>query len=149
MRERAHMRKTATLFLRTTDRRHVTNEPNPECSWVFTEPAVVATRKFDGTCCMFDGDYWWARREVKPDKPIPHNYRPISVDEVTRKTVGYEPISQSAFVKFHTEALATHDWWPAGTYELCGPKINGNPENLAVHTLIPRRLRTQYPHHQL
>ena len=25
---------------------------------------------------------------------------------------------------------------PDGTYELCGPKVQGNPEGFAVHTLV-------------
>jgi hypothetical protein len=34
----------------------------------------VATRKYDGTCVMFDGDGWWARREVKPGKTAPAGF---------------------------------------------------------------------------
>lgn len=28
------------------------------------------------------------------------------------------------------------DFWEPGTYELCGPKINGNPEGYDRHVLI-------------
>ena len=31
-----------------------------------------------------------------------------------------------------------------GTYELCGPKINGNPEGFGVHELV-RHGATKYP----
>jgi len=33
------------------------------------------------------------------------------------------------------QANAGHTWTP-GTYELCGPKINGNPERLERHDLF-------------
>lgn len=104
-------------------------------------------RKYDGTCVMFDGTAWWARREVKPGKKTPPNFRPIQTDQVTGKTVGWEPIERSSFAKYHTEAFETAEDaeypegfhpgpWPVGTYELIGPKINGNPERCEVHELV-------------
>lgn len=130
------MRKIPTVYLRDEqDRAHVTNRPNPACLWVF-DGEGVPTRKYDGTCMMLDADgYWWARREVKPGKTTPSCYLPITTDPTTGKTVGWEPIEQSGFVK----AFQLVDKVPTipGTYELCGPKINGNPEKLARHALIP------------
>lgn len=132
------MRKIPTLFRRDPeDRRHVLPEANPECRWVL-DGEGVATRKYDGTCLLLDenGD-WWARREVKPGKAHPPNYRPIMTDETTGKTVGWEPIEQSSFAKFHAEALAAHPGeFQHGTYELIGPKINGNPEGVRGHELV-------------
>lgn len=131
------MEKVPTLFLRDEqDRKYVTREPNPACQWVF-DGEGTPTWKYDGTCVMFDGEQWWARREVKPGKQPPANYRPISTDPETGKTVGWEPIAQSAFAKYHAEAVAAADGsgWPTGTYELVGPKVNGNPEELDVHYL--------------
>lgn len=140
------MEKIPTLFLRDpADRAHVLNEVNPDAQWVL-DGEGVATRKYDGTCVMFDGSEWWARREVKPGKATPANYRPVSIDPVTGKTMGWEPIEQSAFAKFHTEALSgvnklfalagSTRFWEPGTYELIGPKINGNPESATSHTLV-------------
>jgi hypothetical protein len=136
------MRKIPTLFVRDPDdRAHVLPEVNPGCEWVFTDPGATAIRKYDGTCVRLDdnGD-WWARREIKPGKPAPANYEPISTDPATGKTMGWEPIGQSAFAKFHAEALnyarARNDRTSVGTYELVGPKINGNPENWDRHGLI-------------
>lgn len=136
----ATMRKIPTLFVRDPeDRRYVTSEINPECKWVL-DGEGVATRKYDGTCVMFNGDRWWARREVKPGKKAPANYVPVETDPATGKTVGWEPIEQSAFAKFHTEAVDYQNGtgvtgWPKGTYELVGPKINGNPERADRHEL--------------
>jgi hypothetical protein len=137
------MRKIPTIFLRDPeDMRYVTKDPNPECDWVFAGEGV-ATRQYDGTCVYHDVDGgWWARREVKPGKEAPDNFRRIETDETTGKTVGWEPIPQSPFGKYHAEAveisekLTEKSQWLEGTYELIGPKVNGNPEKVNVHTLI-------------
>jgi hypothetical protein len=134
-----HMRKIPTLFVRDPeDRAHVLPEVTPGCEWVLAGEGV-ATRKYDGTCVLLDGDgAWWARREVKPGKTPPPNFRPEQHDETTGKTVGWEPSGQSPFARFHAEALVTCSagGYEAGTYELCGPKINGNPEGFPAHRLI-------------
>ncbi len=131
------MQKIPTLFLRDPENmKLVTDVPNPECQWVF-DGEGVATRKYDGTCVMLDNEgNWWARREVKPGKRPPENYQPISTDPNTGKTVGWEPIEQSAFAKYHAEALEAVPISTPGTYELCGPKINGNPERYDGHRLL-------------
>lgn len=139
------MRKIPTLFMRDPDdRRHVTREVNPDAAWVFTEPRVLPTRKFDGTCTKLDENgKWWARREVKPGKSAPANFAPEELDEITGKIVGWEPIDQSPFVKAWREVMENpridenDEGWKPGTYELCGPKVNGNPEKLQEHALIP------------
>jgi hypothetical protein len=138
------MRKISTLFVRDWDgdRRYALPEVTPGCEWV-TEGEGTPTRKYDGTCVMFDGERWWARREVKKGKTAPAGYVPLGVDSETGKTVGWEPVEQSAFAKYHAEALdteAAHEHafapWPAGTYELIGPKVNGDPEHYGIHALI-------------
>jgi hypothetical protein len=131
------MNKIPTLFQRDPDdRAHVLPIVTPGCEWVLAGEGV-ATRKYDGTCVMFDGHDWWARREVKPGKEPPPGFDEISVDPVTGKRMGYEPIEQSGFYRWFKEATerSTVERLP-GTYELCGPKINGDPEGLGVHSLI-------------
>jgi hypothetical protein len=136
------MRKIPTVFVRDeADRRHVTRDITPGCEWVFTDAGVRATRKYDGTCVMYDGHRWWARREVKPGKTAPNGFVEVDHDEVTGKTVGWEPVEQSAFFKYLVEAAGDIDEeddgpWAPGTFELVGPKINGNPERRERHTLI-------------
>ena len=137
------MRKIPTLFERDWDgdRRYVLPRVVPGCEWV-TEGEGVPTRKFDGTCFMFDGTNWWARREVKADKIPPKWFVALETDPETGKTVGWEPAGQSSFAKWHAEAttvaLAGGEgiYRNAGTYELVGPKINGNPEGYGTHLLI-------------
>jgi len=137
------MRKIPTLFERDWDgdRRYVLDKVTPGCQWVI-EGQGVPTRKYDGTCVMFDGDQWWARREVKKDKLPPPGFSEIGHDDETGKTVGWEPMEQSAFARWHAEAVAEAadqngpGPWPPGTYELIGPKVNGNPEGFEAHFLL-------------
>lgn len=145
------MKKIPTLFARDErDRKHVlVDQVTPGCEWVLAGEGRP-TRKYDGTCVMRDehGD-WWARREVKPGKPDPAGFVLADDDPATGKRQGWEPIGRSPFAKFHAEALANAvaddalgSWAEPVTYELCGPKINGNPERLDDHRLIPHGLMT-------
>lgn len=133
------MRKIPTLFVRDFehDPRNLTREVHPDCKWV-VDGEGIATRKYDGTCVMHDDDdNWWARREVKKDKAAPGGFVPVGTDDETGKTVGWEPIEQSSFAKYLAEALGNpYERRPVGTYELVGPKVNGNPENADGHELI-------------
>lgn len=135
------MKKIPTLFQRDPDNRaRVLPEVTPGCEWVLNGEGR-ATRKWDGTCVMYDGDMWWARREVKPGKEAPDGWVEVDTDPVTGKRTGWEPAVQSSFWKMLQEALdavgpSCFDFAPA-TYELCGPKINGNPEGFDHHRLVP------------
>lgn len=131
------MQKIPTLFVSDDeDRRYVTTEVTPGCMWVI-QGEGRATRKWDGTCTLLDDNgRWWARREVKPGKEIPPNFVVVHHDPVTGKLQGWEPIEQSAFAKFHAEALEGLPMKP-GTYELVGPKINRGPDGFTSHVLIP------------
>lgn len=130
------MKKIPTVLVRNpNERAHVLDEVTPGCEWVLAGEGV-ATRKYDGTCTMLDADgKWWARREVKEGKTAPPNFVPDNTDPVTGKTQGWEPIEQSPFAKFFTEASIVGSGEP-GTYELCGPKINGNREGYFDYGLI-------------
>jgi hypothetical protein len=126
--------KIPTVFLRDPDNRaRVTDTWHPDCLWV-RDGEVVPTRKFDGTCVMFDGTRWWARRVVKQGRDVPPDFQKIDHDPITGKLVGWEPAEQSPFAKYLREVMV--DEPDLGTYELCGPKINGNPEGFGRHVLI-------------
>lgn len=139
------MQKIPTVFRRDPqDMARLLAEVNPGCEWVLAGEGL-ATRKHDGTCVMLDGSGWWARREVKADKVPPVNYRPVETDPVTGKTVGWEPVAQSAFAKAFVDAFE-HDprhagiggGYLEGTYELVGPKVNANPERIVGHHVLIR-----------
>ncbi|GAA1800539.1 DUF5565 family protein [Actinomadura chokoriensis] len=130
------MRKIPTVFVRDWDGdpRYVTREPDPDCAWVFAGEGR-ATRKYDGTCVRFDGDRWLARREVRPGRDAPPGFTALSTDPATGKTIGWEPAEQSAFWRHLRPAIEAGAHEP-GTYELIGPKINGNPEGADRHLLV-------------
>lgn len=131
------MRKIPTIFERddATNRRYVTDKMLPECVWVL-EPGAIPTRKYDGTCVLVDESHvLWARREVRPDGIMPPNFTAVEHDSATGKTVGWEPAEQSGFARYIEEA-SDAECLPPGTYELCGPKINRNPEGLDSHRLL-------------
>ncbi len=139
------VKKIPTLFVRDYSNgehrygRYVTPEVTPGCEWVLAGEGVP-TRKFDGTCCMFDGERWWARREVKGDSWAPEGFVVVDFDPVTSKRVGWEPIENSGFARWHAEAVAPAPTgarlFAPGTYELIGPKVNGNPEAWPSHFLV-------------
>lgn len=133
------MKKIQTLYLRTDDRKRVIDAVNPGCEWVLNGEGR-ATRKIDGTCVLIrrDGNVVTAfsRREVKPGKTPPPNFEAIHHDEITGKTMGWEPSAQSGFSKLIDEALERYPDIESGTYELIGPRINGNPESAGAHFLV-------------
>lgn len=133
-------KKIPTALVRSdVDRTKVLPEVNPGCEWVFAGEGVP-TRKWNGTCVMLDEHgYWWARREVKPGKGEPENYILVDYDEVTGKSQGWEPMEQSSWNKFLIIALRLRDergiGATPGTYELMGPKIQGNEDGFDNYVL--------------
>jgi hypothetical protein len=133
------MKKIPTIFLRDENEpRYVTNTWHPDALWV-RDGEGTPTRKYDGTCVMFDGENWWARRSVRWKVEWPEAFLFLQSDPAAGKDIGWEPIQNSGFFKAFRDAIeGVHSTWPlpAGTYELCGPKINGNPEHLEHHELF-------------
>lgn len=132
-----NIKKMPALFVVDWENHTVTKEINPKADWLFNEPAVP-TFKRDGTSVTVreDGKIF-ARRMVKKGKQAPEGFILAEVDPNTGHSFGLEPIEQSGFYKFFKEAVAD-DVEPLkpGTYELCSPKINGNPEHLISSKLF-------------
>lgn len=112
------MKKIPTVLVRNPEnRKHVLPEVTPGCEWVMAGEGV-ATRKYDGTCCLLSEEgNWWARREVKPGKTAPDDFWLEAHDDTTGKTVGWVPMETSAFARWHVEALESepfglHDHTP-------------------------------------
>ena len=132
------MRKIPTMFKRNPENmRYILNEPHPDCLWVFNGEGI-ATRKYDGTCvAIIEGSYF-KRREVKKGKNAPDNFIEVMYDLNTGKRVGWVPVSNTdPQDKYHREAYDKLINKLDGTYELCGPKVQGNPERFEDHVLIP------------
>lgn len=135
------MRKIPTVFVRDpADMAHLTDEWHPDCLWV-RDGEGTATRKYDGTCVLLRRDgiaiHPFVRREVKPGNEAPKGWREVEHDPATGKRVGWLPYAGTSFERFIDEALTEGTGpWPPGTYELCGPRINKNPEGYDQHVLV-------------
>lgn len=132
------MKKIISLFQRNYDGdRLVRDEIVPGAEWVAAGEGV-ATRKYDGTCCLIRGGKLYKRYEVKPGGKPPANFEPANeVDENTGKIQGWVPVGGGPEDRWHREAFATSASWVDDTYELVGPKIQGNPEKYEHHDLVP------------
>jgi hypothetical protein len=138
------MRKIPTVFVRdySTNPPRLTDQVTPGCEWVLAGQGK-ATRKYDGTAVLVKGDASvMTRREVKPGKPEPVGFVEVEADQTTGKKVGWEPWQLSSFRKVLAEIIATVPLEP-GTYELVGPKVNGNPERRDSHVLVSHQRAEQ------
>jgi hypothetical protein len=96
----------------------------------------MATRKLDGTCCLIRDGKLYKRRELRKDDKAPPLFEQADFDEETGKTVGWVPCDIGPEDKWHLYAFENEPRLPDGTYELVGPKVQGNPEHWAVHQLV-------------
>ena len=131
------MKKTISLFQRNYEGdRLVRNEVTPGAEWVIAGEGV-ATRKFDGTCCLIRNGVLFKRYEVKKGGIPPINFEPANeVDEITGKQQGWIPVGDGPEDQWHRDAFTTLERKSDGTYELVGPKVQGNPEGYDFHFLI-------------
>lgn len=133
------MKKIVSLFQRNYDGdRCVRDEIVPGAEWVVAGEGV-ATRKFDGTCCLIRGGHLYKRYEVKKGGKPPADFEPANdVDENTGKQQGWVPVGDGPDDQWHREAFAVFKdpILNDGTWELCGPKVQGNPEGFETHVLV-------------
>lgn len=140
------MKKIPTIFERDWDgdRSRVVDKPHPDCGWVF-DGEGVATRKYDGTSCLVRDGKLYKRREIKAGQIAPPDFEVATVDEETGKTVGWVPVGDGAEDRWHREAFAEAGGYSDGTYELLGPKIQGNVEQRTKHVLQSHAMARTYP----
>jgi len=139
------MKKIISLFKRDYEgTRNVYDEVVPGAEWVIAGEGV-ATRKWDGTCCLIRGGKMYKRYDRKLDKKsgkhkdAPDGWEAAQgPDENTGHWPGWSPIGDGPEDKYFREAIDPD--LDDGTYELCGPRINGNPEDCADHILIAHGL---------
>jgi len=138
------MKKIQTLFVRNDDHK-VIDEVLAGSEWV-AEGEGLATRKFDGTCCLIQNGLLYKRYDAKNGKTPPEGFIPAQEpDSNTGHWPGWLLVAGGPEDRWHLTALADPDLkLEDGTYELCGPKINGNPEKLDRHMLIRHGSET-YP----
>jgi len=132
------MKKISTLFKKDPNNLgRVINKINSNNQWVFDQ-CVKATRKWDGTACsIIDGELY-KRYDVKKGKLVPLNAIPCQdPDEITGHWPHWVKCNRDDNAdKWHFNAFDSAPELKDGTYELCGPKIQGNPEKLSDHYLI-------------
>lgn len=130
------MEKIISLFQRNYDGDHlVRNEIVPGAGWVL-DGEGVPTVKLDGVCCLVRDGRLFKRYEVRKNRTPPEDFEPASgVDPVTGKQQGWRPVGDGPEDRWHREAVA-EGIPPDGTYELLGPKVQGNPEGYGRHVLV-------------
>jgi hypothetical protein len=123
------MKKTPTIFKRNPENmKLLLNEQNHKCDWVFNGEGI-ATRKYDGTCCLVRDGILYKRKELKQGDKEPQGFELADFDDETGKTVGWVPVSKDDPAdKYHNLAFDSQFHLKDGTYELLGDKVQGNPE---------------------
>ncbi len=131
------MKKIISLFQRNYDGdRLVRNEVVPGAEWVIAGEGI-ATEKIDGTCCMVRCGKLLKRFDAKNGKIPPADFEPVQdPDPVTGHWPGWVPVSGGPEDKWHREAFAYVPYAADGTYELIGPKVQGNPYSATGHVLV-------------
>lgn len=135
------MQKIPSVFCRNYDGDHrVRDEVVAGSEWVLAGEGCP-TVKFDGTACMFRAGVLYKRFDAKKGKTPPAGFEPCQdPDPATGHWPGWIPVLEgNPADKWALEALTKKvnaGGVSEGTYELCGPKINGNPEGLASHELL-------------
>lgn len=148
------MKKIPTMFVRDPKTHLVTSERTTGTHWVASR-GVVARRKYDGTACLIHNDKLWKRWTVSPSANGPPLFLKADEDTATGEVYGWIPVSETApWDVWHREALKhlqnTRSMLSRsgcvfqGTYELCGPKINRNPERCRRHRLIRHAVADRY-----
>lgn len=130
------MKKIISLYQRNYDGdRLVRNEVVPGAEWVIAGEGV-ATEKYDGTCCMVRDGVLYKRHDVKNGRTPPPGWEQAQdPDPTTGHWPGWLPVGDGPEDQWHREASA--DAVEDRTYELVGPKVQGNPYALERHELWP------------
>lgn len=149
------MRKIVSLFQRNYEGdRLVRNEIVPGAEWVVAGEGQ-ATRKFDGTCCLVRAGKLFKRYEVKPGGVPPAGFEAANeIDEHTGKQQGWLPVGDGPDDQWHRQAFNNQRFYEEdrlhalfdGTYELVGPKIQGNPEREFVEREVGPNMHLLIPH---
>jgi len=143
------MKKISTLFKKDPNNLgRVINEINPENQWVIDGEAI-ATRKFDGTATAIINGELYKRYDVKKGRKVPNGAIPCQeADAITGhhphwlkcdKSKNEDKYFFEGFDLLMKESIVTSNFDPNkfdGTYELCGNKVQDNPEKIEGHKLV-------------
>lgn len=131
------MKKIPSVFQRNYDTdRLVRNEVTPGCEWVLAGEGTP-TEKLDGTCCLLREGVLYKRYELRRGKIAPVGFEAAQEpDPATGDTPGWLPVGAGPEDQWFREALANVLPGTSGTFELLGPKVQGNPYHLSRHDLF-------------
>jgi hypothetical protein len=131
------MKKIPTVFERdwNGDRSRVIDQVHAGCEWVLGGEGI-ATRKVDGSCCMVRDGKLYKRRELPKNTTAPDGFEVADYDTETGKTVGWMAVGDGPEDRYHREAWENAGILLDGTYELLGPKVQGNPEHAKSSLLV-------------
>ena len=132
------MKKISTLYKKNPESLGlVINEINPENQWVF-DGEGIPTRKYDGTACAVIDGLLYKRYDVKKGRKVPDGAIPCQeADAITGHHPHWLKCDRSKNEdKYYFEGFDALENKEDGTYELCGEKIQGNPEKIQGHKLI-------------
>lgn len=148
------MRKIPSLYVRLERSSLVdTDKVTPGCGWVFQpQTHLFISIKRDGTPVLYREGLWYQRRSLKSKLdpgnegiPKPVDFTPCQpapgYDDESKQWEwpGWVPL-ENQFKKLVDEAVISRGGMKevedGFTFELCGPKINANPEGLDTHHLF-------------
>ena len=130
------MKKIPTLFQRASHW-SLRDAVTPGCEWV-QRGEGRATRKIDGTACATRLGRLYKRRTLRGGKMVEDFVPSTDYDPKRDKQEGWVPVEEKD--RYHLEAFkdleAGFNNVPNDTWELIGPKVQGNPENALTHRLV-------------
>lgn len=128
------MKKIQTVFVVDRSKRPHQITRTVQAQWVL-DGEGIATVKFDGTACLVQDGVLYRRFDAKPNRRIPNGFLPCehAPDPVTGHHSGWVPVTDEPTDKYHREAFNPE--LADGTYELLGPKIQGNRYGSPRHEL--------------
>lgn len=143
------MKKIPTLYRRDPSNRLVYNEVTPGCEWVLAGEGIP-TMKWDGACCAIIGGQLYRRYDRKrvgydretntrfgAFKDAPEGWIEAQGPTDHGHWPGWVPVTDTPDNKWFMTAMRRHPQpIPDGTYELVGPRIQGNKHRLDRHMLI-------------
>lgn len=143
------MKKIKRIFKADPENRSlVTKEINEGMEWVFNGNSYPRWKRNGLPCAIIKGVFYKRLQVDSLSGLVPDNAIKVDEDKFTNKIIYWVPILNTPENKYFLEALERfkqdHKFWldnlgglADGTYELCGPKIQGNKENLSKHILLP------------
>ena len=133
------MQKIISLFERDWDgdRGKVLDKVTAEAVWV-VDGEGLATVMWDGTAALYQDGILWKRYTVKGARTPPEGWMAAqgAPDERTGQWPGWVPVGEGKSDEPYVEAFMRRvSVAESQTYELIGPKVQGNPYTLGFHLL--------------